>query len=169
MPHAAGPKLEEAIPARPPVMCAGCPHRGMFYTLAKNKCTVMGDIGCYTLGAVAPLNAIDTTICMGASVSGLHGFNKANGGESEGRTVAVIGDSTFMHSGMTGLVNISYNESNSTVVILDNSITGMTGHQQNPTTGKTLKGTPAPAVSLEKLCEAVGVRRVRVVDPYALK
>ncbi len=168
MPHAAGPKLEEAIPARPPVMCAGCPHRGMFYTLAKNKCTVMGDIGCYTLGAVAPLNAIDTTICMGASVSGLHGFNKANGGESEGRTVAVIGDSTFMHSGMTGLVNISYNESNSTVVILDNSITGMTGHQQNPTTGYNLKGDPCTKIDLESFCRAVGIQRVRVVDPYDL-
>ena len=168
LPHAAGPKLEEAIPARPPVMCAGCPHRGMFYTLAKNKCTVMGDIGCYTLGAVAPLNAIDTTICMGASVSGLHGFNKANGGESEGRTVAVIGDSTFMHSGMTGLVNISYNESNSTVVILDNSITGMTGHQQNPTTGYNLKGDPCTKIDLESFCRAVGIQRVRVVDPYDL-
>ena len=166
--HAAGPKLEESIPARPPVMCAGCPHRGMFYTLAKNKCTVMGDIGCYTLGAVAPLNAIDTTICMGASVSGLHGFNKANGGESEGKTVAVIGDSTFMHSGMTGLVNISYNESNSTVVILDNSITGMTGHQQNPTTGYNLKGDPCTKIDLESFCRAVGIQRVRVVDPYDL-
>ena len=167
-PATVGPKLEEAIPARPPVMCAGCPHRGMFYTLAKNKCTVMGDIGCYTLGAVAPLNAIDTTICMGASVSGLHGFNKANGGESEGRTVAVIGDSTFMHSGMTGLVNISYNESNSTVVILDNSITGMTGHQQNPTTGYNLKGDPCTKIDLESFCRAVGIQRVRVVDPYDL-
>ena len=168
MPHAAGPKLEEAIPARPPVMCAGCPHRGLFYTLAKNKLTVLGDIGCYTLGAVAPLSAIDTTICMGASVSGLHGFNKANGGESEGRTVAVIGDSTFMHSGMTGLVNISYNESNSTVVILDNSITGMTGHQQNPTTGYNLKGDPCTKIDLESFCRAVGIQRVRVVDPYDL-
>src|SRR5699024_361956 len=102
-PHAVGPKLEETIPARPPVMCAGCPHRGLFYTLAKNKCTVMGDIGCYTLGAVAPLAAIDTTICMGASISGLHGYNKATGEAEAGRTVAVIGDSTFMHSGMTGL------------------------------------------------------------------
>ena len=131
-------------------MCAGCPHRGMFYTLSKNRCTVMGDIGCYTLGAVAPLSAIDTCICMGASVSGIHGFNKINGPESEGRTVAVIGDSTFMHSGMTGLVNISYNESNSTVVILDNSITGMTGHQQNPTTGYNLKGDPCTKIDLER-------------------
>ena len=164
-----GVKLSEAIPARPPVMCAGCPHRGLFYTLNKLKLTVMGDIGCYTLGAVAPLSAIDTTICMGASVSGLHGFNKANGGESEGKTVAVIGDSTFMHSGVTGLINIAYNESNSTVIILDNSITGMTGHQQNPTTGYNLKGDPCTKIDLETLCRSVGIKRVRVVDPYNLK
>ncbi len=160
--------LDDNIPNRPPVMCAGCPHRGLFYTLAKNKLTVMGDIGCYTLGAVPPLAAIDTTICMGASISGLHGFNKANGGESDGKTVAVIGDSTFMHSGMTGLVNIAYNSSNSTVIILDNSITGMTGHQQNPTTGYNLKGDPASKINLEALCKAIGINRVRVVDPYNL-
>ena len=163
-----GEALDEAIPARPPVMCAGCPHRGLFYTLAKNKLTVLGDIGCYTLGAVPPLAAIDTTICMGASVSGLHGFNKSGIGESEGKTVAVIGDSTFMHSGITGLVNIAYNDSNSTVIILDNSITGMTGHQQNPTTGYNLKGDPAAKINLEELCRAVGINRVRVVDPYNL-
>lgn len=160
--------LEENIPVRPPVMCAGCPHRGLFYSLKKLGVTVSGDIGCYTLGAAAPLNAIDTTICMGASVSGLHGFNKARGAESEHKSVAVIGDSTFMHSGITGLVNIAYNNSNSTVIILDNSITGMTGHQQNPTTGKNLKGDPAAAVNLEELCRAVGIKRVRVVDPYHL-
>ena len=164
-----GKKLDENIPARPPVMCAGCPHRGLFYTLKKNKLTVMGDIGCYTLGAVAPLAAIDTTICMGASVSGIHGFNKANGGASDGKTVAVIGDSTFMHSGVTGLINIAYNESNSTVIILDNSITGMTGHQQNPTTGYNLKGDPCTKIDLEALCRSVGIKRVRVVDPYILK
>ena len=164
----AGVKLEDAIPPRPPVMCAGCPHRGLFYTLKKNNLTVLGDIGCYTLGAVAPLGAMDSTICMGASISGLHGFNKANGGESEGRTVAVIGDSTFMHSGVTGLINTAYNESNSTVIILDNSITGMTGHQQNPTTGYNLKGDPCAKIDLESLCRAVGVNRVRVVDPYDL-
>ena len=164
-----GKKLDENIPARPPVMCAGCPHRGLFYTLKKNKLTVMGDIGCYTLGAVAPLAAIDTTICMGASVSGIHGFNKANGGASDGKTVAVIGDSTFMHSGVTGLINIAYNESNSTVIILDNSITGMTGHQQNPTTGYNLKGDPCTKIDLEALCRSVGIKRVRVVDPYNLK
>lgn len=156
------------VPVRPPVMCAGCPHRGLFYCLSKNKITVSGDIGCYTLGASAPLSAMDTTICMGASISALHGFNKARGEEAEKSTVAVIGDSTFMHSGMTGLVNIAYNSTNSTVIILDNSITGMTGHQQNPTTGKNLKGDPAAAVNLEELCKAIGIKRVRVVDPYNL-
>lgn len=156
------------IPARPPVMCAGCPHRGIFYTLKKNKCNVYGDIGCYTLGAVAPLNAMDLNVCMGASCSGLHGFNKATGKDGEKNSVAVIGDSTFMHSGMTGLSTIAYNGSNSTVIILDNSITGMTGHQQNPTTGKNLYGDPASKVDLEALCRALGVNRVKVVDPYDL-
>lgn len=158
--------LDENIPVRPPVMCPGCPHRGLFYCLSKLGLTVSGDIGCYTLGAAAPLCAMDTTICMGASISGLHGFNKARGKEAEKKTVAVIGDSTFMHSGMTGLVNIAYNATNSTVIILDNSITGMTGHQQNPTTGMNLKGDPAAAVNLEKLCHAIGINSVRVVDPY---
>ncbi|MCQ2561631.1 MAG: indolepyruvate ferredoxin oxidoreductase subunit alpha [Clostridia bacterium] len=161
-------KRDEALPVRPPVMCAGCPHRGMFYTLSKNKTTVLGDIGCYTLGAVAPLNSIEMTLCMGASISATHGFNKAQGKESEGKTVAVIGDSTFMHSGMTGLANIAYNQSNSTVIILDNSITGMTGHQQNPTTGFNIKGDPAGKIDLEALCHAMGINRVAVVDPYDL-
>lgn len=160
--------LDEALPVRPPVMCAGCPHRGMFYTLSKNKVTVLGDIGCYTLGAVAPLNSIEMTLCMGGSISATHGFNKALGKESEGKTVAVIGDSTFMHSGMTGLANIAYNQSNSTVIILDNSITGMTGHQQNPTTGLNIKGDPAGKIDLEALCRAMGIKRVAVVDPYDL-
>ena len=173
-----GKKLDEKIPPRPPVMCAGCPHRGLFYTLNKNKCTVLGDIGCYTLGAVAPLSAMDMTLCMGASVSALHGFNKAlenyNGGspadsEKIKNVVAVIGDSTFMHSGMTGLANIAYNQSKSVVIILDNSITGMTGHQQNPTTGFNIKGDPAGKINLENLCRAMGFNRVRVVDPYNLK
>ncbi len=159
----------EGLPVRPPVMCAGCPHRGLFYTLNKNRCTVMGDIGCYTLGAVAPLSAIDVTACMGASISSIHGFNKARGTESEKKTVAVIGDSTFMHSGMTGLANVAYNQSNSTVVILDNSITGMTGHQQNPTTGYNIKGDPAGKINLENLCKSMGFERVRVVDPYNLE
>ncbi len=158
----------EGLPGRPPAMCAGCPHRGMFYVLSKNKIRVMGDIGCYTLGATPPLSSIDTTECMGASISSLHGFNKALGAESEKNTVAVIGDSTFMHSGMTGLANIAYNQTNSTVIILDNSITGMTGHQQNPTTGYNLRGDPAGKIDLEALCRAMGFNRVRVVDPYNL-
>ena len=161
--------IEENVPARPPVMCAGCPHRGIFYILKKKKCMVYGDIGCYTLGAVAPLNAMDLNVCMGASCSGLHGFNKAIGEEAESNSVGVIGDSTIIHSRMTGITDISYNMSNSTVIILDNSITGMTGHQQNPTTGKNLRGEPAGKVDLEALCRALGFNRVRVVDPYDLK
>jgi indolepyruvate ferredoxin oxidoreductase alpha subunit len=161
--------LEETVPNRPPVMCAGCPHRGLFYTLKKNNCTVLGDIGCYTLGAVPPLGAIEMTLCMGASIGAVHGFNKVRGAESENKTVAVIGDSTFMHSGMTGLANVAYNQSNSTIVIVDNSITGMTGHQQNPTTGYNIKGDPAGKIDLEALCRAMGFERVRVVDPYNLE
>ena len=164
-----GVAVADAIPPRPPVMCSGCPHRGLFYTLKKNKLTVIGDIGCYTLGAVAPLAAVDTVICMGASVSGIHGFCKSQQGAADNKTVAVIGDSTFMHSGITGLVNMAYNESNATVIIVDNSITGMTGHQQNPTTGVNLKGDPCTKIDLETLCRAVGIRRVRVIDPYDLK
>lgn len=161
--------IEDEIPGRPPVMCAGCPHRGVFFTLKKNKCMVYGDIGCYTLGAVAPLNAMDLNVCMGASCSGLHGFNKAMGVAGEKHSVGVIGDSTFIHSGITGITDIAYNMSNSTIIILDNSITGMTGHQQNPTTGKNLRGEPAGKVDLEALCRALGYRRVTVVDPYDLK
>lgn len=164
-----GYTLEDNIPARPPVMCAGCPHRGLFYTLKKNKCTVLGDIGCYTLGAVPPLGAIEMTLCMGASIGAVHGFNKVRQAQSEGKTVAVIGDSTFMHSGMTGLANVAYNQSNSTIIIVDNSITGMTGHQQNPTTGYNIKGDPAGKIDLEALCRAMGFERVRVVDPYNLE
>ena len=163
--HGEGVKLAENLPARPPMMCAGCPHRGLFFTLNKLKCTVLGDIGCYTLGAVAPLSAMEMTLCMGASISAVHGFNKAGGKNA----VAVIGDSTFMHSGMTGLANIAYNQSRSVVIILDNSITGMTGHQQNPTTGYNIKGDPAGKIDLEALCRAMGFNRVRVVDPYNLK
>lgn len=159
----------EAVPGRPPVLCAGCPHRGLFFVLNQLKVMVSGDIGCYTLGASAPLSAIDTTVCMGASISGLHGFNTARGEESAAKSVAVIGDSTFIHSGITGLIDISYNQGISTVIVLDNSITGMTGHQQNPTTGYTLKGDPTAKVSIEKVCNAIGINRVRVVDPYDLK
>lgn len=161
--------LDEPTPVRPPVMCCGCPHRGVFYELKKANVFVSGDIGCYTLGASAPLNAMDTCLCMGGSVSGLHGFNKARGAEGEKKSVAVIGDSTFMHSGITGLIDIAYNKSNSVVIILDNSTTGMTGHQQNPTTGKNIYNEPAAAVDLEALCKAVGVQRVTVVDPFNLK
>lgn len=160
--------IADAIPGRPPVMCAGCPHRGVFYVLQKNRCMVYGDIGCYTLGALAPLNSMDLNVCMGASCSGLHGFNLAMGREGEKHSVGVIGDSTFIHSGITGITDIAYNMTNSTVIILDNSITGMTGHQQNPTTGKNLRGEPAGKVDLEALCRALGFRRVRVVDPYDL-
>ena len=163
------PVLQDEIPGRPPVMCAGCPHRGVFYALSKNKCMVYGDIGCYTLGVMPPLNAMDLNICMGASCSGLHGFNLAGGPDHEKHSVAVIGDSTFAHSGITGITDIAYNRSNSTVIILDNSITGMTGHQQNPTTGKTLRGDPAGRIDLEALCHAVGFDRVRVVNPNQLK
>ncbi len=156
--------LNEAVPVRPPVMCPGCPHRGLYYVLNKLGLTVSGDIGCYTLGALPPLNSMDMCLCMGASVSGLHGFNKARE-VSSASSVAVIGDSTFMHSGITGLIDIVYNGGSSTVLVLDNSITGMTGHQDNPTTGKTLKGKPAPIIYIEKLCEAIGVPNIRIVDP----
>lgn len=161
--------LDMDIPMRPPVMCCGCPHRGLFYALKKLKVYVSGDIGCYTLGASAPLSMMDTCVCMGASVSALHGYNKARGAQAEKKSVAVIGDSTFMHSGVTGLIDIAYNATNSVVIILDNSITGMTGHQQNPTTGYNIKGDPALAVNLVDLCHAIGIDRVQVVDPYDLK
>ena len=160
-------KADVQIPPRPPVLCAGCPHRGLFYTLKRLNVTVSGDIGCYTLGVAKPLGMMDTVLCMGGSVSGLHGRNLANP-EMASKSVAVIGDSTFIHSGVTGLIDIAYNNSNSVTIILDNSITGMTGHQQNPTTGYNIKGEPAAAVSLEKLCEAVGINNVFVVDPYDL-
>ncbi len=159
----------ENLPARPPTLCPGCPHRGLFYTLSKLGLTVMGDIGCYTLGAAPPLSSVDTTVCMGASIPNLHGFTTVCGEEAAKNTVAVIGDSTFIHSGITGLIDVVYNKGQSTVLILDNSITGMTGHQDNPTTGKTIKGSPAPQISIEKLCEAVGVNRVFICDPYDLK
>ena len=162
--HSAGP-----VPQRPPVMCPGCPHRGAFYVMKKLGLVVTGDIGCYTLGALPPIESIDTCICMGASVGMAHGFEKARGKDFAKKTVAVLGDSTFIHSGITGLINIVYNKGVSTVIILDNSITGMTGHQQNPTTGFTIKGEPTRQVNLVKLCEAIGVTRVRVCDPFDLK
>ena len=158
----------EGLPVRPPVMCAGCPHRGTFYILNKLGVTVSGDIGCYTLGAVAPLSSVDTTICMGASVSAAHGMVKARGNDFSKKLVAVIGDSTFIHSGITGLIDIVYNKGNNTVIILDNSITGMTGHQDNPITGFTIRKEPTKQVDLLALCKAVGVERVRVEDPFDL-
>ena len=161
--------LEEAIPGRPPVMCAGCPHRGTFYVLSKLGVTVSGDIGCYTLGAVAPLAAVDSTICMGASVSAAHGMAKVQGKEFASKLVSVIGDSTFMHSGITGLIDIVYNKGINTVLIHDNSITGMTGHQDNPTTGKTIRGEATRQVDLIKLCQGIGVERITVADPFDVK
>ena len=154
------------IPARPPVLCAGCPHRGLYYAIKPFKPYVSGDIGCYTLGASAPLSMMEACVCMGASVSALHGFNTARGKEQARRSLAVIGDSTFIHSGITGLIDIVYNKGTSTVVVLDNSTTGMTGHQNNPANGLTIKGDPTSAVDLEALARAVGIRRVRVVDPF---
>lgn len=154
------------IPARPPVLCAGCPHRGLFAALKKLKVYVSGDIGCYTLGASAPLSSIDVCVCMGASISGLHGYNTARGHDAAKKAVAVIGDSTFCHSGVTGLMDIAYNKGISTVIVLDNSITGMTGHQNNPANGFTISGVPTVAIDLEMLAHALGIRRVTVVDPF---
>ncbi|MEG0943339.1 MAG: indolepyruvate ferredoxin oxidoreductase subunit alpha [Angelakisella sp.] len=158
----------EAVPVRPPVLCPGCPHRGIFYTLSKLKVNVLGDIGCYTLGALPPLGALDSCLCMGASIGSAHGFYLAAGKEMAKRTVAVIGDSTFAHSGITGLVNTVYNQGISTVIIMDNSITGMTGHQQNPTTGYNIYNQPAPQLSIEGICKACGVSDITIVDPSNL-
>ncbi len=160
--------LEEAIPGRPPVLCPGCPHRGLFYVLKKLGVTVSGDIGCYTLGSAAPLCAVDTTLCMGASIAGLHGMNKS-GGIDPKKSVAVIGDSTFCHSGLTGIMNMVYNKAHSTVIISDNSITGMTGHQQNPATGMTLKNEPTHQMSIENVVAALGVNDVKIIDPNNMK
>ena len=162
-------QIQEPIPARPPVMCAGCPHRGTFYTLKKLGLTVSGDIGCYTLGAVEPLGSVDSTICMGASVSAAFGMAKARGKEFTKKLVSVIGDSTFIHSGITGLIDIVYNKGINTVIILDNSITGMTGHQQNPTTGKTIRMEDTIPVNLIELAHSIGIKRVTVCDPFDVK
>ena len=159
----------EPIPVRPPVMCAGCPHRGVFYVLHKLKLQVSGDIGCYTLGAVAPLNSMDTTICMGASIGVAMGMAKARGNDFAKKTVSVIGDSTFIHSGITGLIDVVYNKGINTVIILDNSITGMTGHQDNPTTGYTIRKEVTKQVNLVTLCKSVGVERIAIVDPFDVK
>ena len=157
---------DEPIPPRPPVMCAGCPHRATFTALKQLGVRISGDIGCYTLAALPPMSALDSCVCMGASVSVAHGMELAGGRDLAKQTVGVIGDSTFIHSGITGLIDIVYNEGTSTIIILDNSITGMTGHQENPTTGKTIKGVPTKQVDLVKLCQAVGVERVVVADPF---
>lgn len=157
------------VPARPPILCPGCPHRSVFNVLKKLKIHGAGDIGCYTLGAVAPLSVIDTTICMGASISTLHGMEKARGKDYIRNWVAVIGDSTFMHTGINSLVNMVYNQSTGTVIILDNSTTGMTGHQDHAATGKTLKGEIVPAINIYKLCKSLGIENVYEVDAFNQK
>jgi indolepyruvate ferredoxin oxidoreductase alpha subunit len=163
-----GPLIEK-LPPRPPNMCPGCPHRGLFYTLKSLKVFVTGDIGCYTLAALPPLQIIDTCICMGASIGNAHGIDKASGDKNHGKVAAVIGDSTFMHSGITGLLDMVYNQGESTVIILDNRTTAMTGRQENPGTGFTLMGSPSKKLNLEALVRALGVEHVRKVDPYDLK
>lgn len=165
----AGPMATQGIPMRPPVLCPGCPHRGLYYILGKNKLTVASDIGCYTLGALPPLASVDTCVCMGASIGVAHGFEKARGRDAAKKTVAVLGDSTFCHSGMTGLLNMMYNSSVGTLIIADNSITGMTGHQNNPANGLDIHGNPAPQLNLEALCRGMGIKNVVVVDPFDLK
>lgn len=164
------PEVDEAaaVPARPPILCPGCPHRSVFSVLNKLKIHAAGDIGCYTLGAVAPLGVIDTTICMGASISTLHGMEKARGREYIRNWVAVIGDSTFMHTGINSLVNMAYNQSSGTVLILDNSTTGMTGHQDHAATGKTLKGETVPAISIYNLCKSLGINHVYEISAFDL-
>ncbi len=154
------------VPVRPPILCPGCPHRSTYYVLNTLKIHAAGDIGCYTLGAVAPLNVVDTTICMGASISSLHGMEKARGKEYIKDWVAVIGDSTFMHTGINSLINMVYNQGTGTVLILDNSTTGMTGHQDHSATGKTLKGEIVPAINIYELCKSIGIERVQVVNAF---
>ena len=156
-------------PMRPPIMCAGCPHRGAFHVLKKTKRIVTGDIGCYTLGALAPTSSMDTALCMGASISMAHGFAKAGGREMEKRVIGILGDSTFFHSGITGLINMHYNGCKGTVMILDNRITGMTGHQHNPSTGYDAKGNEAPAIDIKTLCQGIGIKNIVEVDPFEVE
>lgn len=158
----------ENLPARPPILCPGCPHRSTFSVLNKLKIHAAGDIGCYTLGAVAPLNVIDTTVCMGASISTLHGMEMAKGKDAIKDWVAVIGDSTFMHTGINSLMNMVYNQGTGTVIIMDNSTTGMTGHQDHAATGKTLMGKEVPAISIYHMCKAMGIEHVVEVDAFDL-
>jgi len=161
--------LPHQVAARPPILCPGCPHRSVFSVLNKLKIHAAGDIGCYTLGAVAPLNVIDTTICMGASISSLHGMEMAKGTDYIKNWVAVIGDSTFMHTGVNSLMNMVYNQGTGTVMILDNSTTGMTGHQDNAATGKTLKGNEVPAINIYQLCKAMGIKHVIEIEAFDLE
>ncbi|MDR1619448.1 MAG: indolepyruvate ferredoxin oxidoreductase subunit alpha [Clostridiales bacterium] len=163
------PFTSQDIPVRPPVLCPGCPHRGLFYVLAKRKLTVASDIGCYTLGVHPPLAAVDTCVCMGASIGVAHGMEKARGREQAKKTVAVLGDSTFCHSGLTGLLNMRYNGSAGTLIIADNSITGMTGHQNNPTNGMDIHGNPAPRLDLEAVCHGMGIEHIVVADPFDVR
>ena len=159
-------KAPAKAPGRPPILCPGCPHRSVFYVLNKLKLHAAGDIGCYTLGAVAPLSVVDTTICMGASISSLHGMEKAKGKDYVKNWVAVIGDSTFLHTGVNSLMNMMYNKATGTVMILDNSTTGMTGHQDHAATGKTLLGEPTYAIDIAGLCRAIGVKNVVEVNAF---
>ena len=159
-------KTPAAAPGRPPILCPGCPHRSVYYVLNKLKLHAAGDIGCYTLGAVAPLSVVDTTICMGASISSLHGMEKAKGKDYVKNWVAVIGDSTFLHTGVNSLMNMMYNKATGTVMILDNSTTGMTGHQDHAATGKTLLGEPTYAIDIQALCRAIGVKHVIEVNAF---
>ncbi len=156
------------VPARPPILCPGCPHRSVYSVLNRLKIHAAGDIGCYTLGAVAPLSVVDSTICMGSSISTLHGMEKARGKEYIRNWVAVIGDSTFMHTGINSLMNMVYNQSCGTVVILDNSTTGMTGHQDHAATGKTLKGETVPAIDITRLCRSLGIEHVYEISAFDL-
>ena len=166
----AGPYVSgQKLPVRPPILCPGCSHRGMFYTLKNMGLHVSGDIGCYALGSAPPFGVLDTTVCMGASITGAFGMELARGDEFAEKCVAVIGDSTFFHSGVTGLIDLVYNKGRSTVIVLDNSITAMTGHQDNPGTGKDIKGMLAPQVDIVKLAESIGIKRIRIVDPFDLK
>ncbi len=163
-----GFNLDKQVPARPPLLCAGCPHRGVFHVLHKMRLVVAGDIGCYTLGAIAPLQGMDTCICMGASIGTAMGMEKARGPEFAAKTVAVIGDSTFVHSGITGLIDVVYNGGTSTVLILDNDTTAMTGHQDHPATGVTITKQPTNKLDIEALVKAIGVKNLRVVDPLKI-